>query len=83
MADANNNTIVVIHSGNTVLMPWADHPNIKGILWAGMPGQEAGNSLADILFGLVNPSGRLPITFAKQASDYPSDISWKLEVSAA
>ncbi|CDS10492.1 hypothetical protein LRAMOSA03168 [Lichtheimia ramosa] len=79
VADANNNTIVVIHSGNAVLMPWADHPNIKGILWAGMPGQEAGNSLADILFGLVNPSGRLPITFAKQASDYPSDISWKLE----
>ncbi|KAI7879478.1 glycoside hydrolase [Lichtheimia hyalospora FSU 10163] len=79
VADANKNTIVVIHSGNSIMMPWADHPNIKGILWAGMPGQETGNSLADILFGSVNPSGRLPLTFAKQASDYSADISQKLE----
>lgn len=43
-------------------------------VWAGIQGQEAGNSLVDILWGAVNPSGRLPFTIAKQASDYGADI---------
>jgi beta-glucosidase len=51
-------------------MPWIDHPNIKAVLWPGLPGQESGNSLADIVTGKVNPSGRLPYTIAKKASDY-------------
>lgn len=60
-------------------MPWIDHPNIKAVLWPGLPGQESGNSLADIVTGKVNPSGRLPYTIAKKASDYnvkpdPSDV---------
>lgn len=53
-------------------MPWIDHPNIKAVLWPGLPGQESGNSLADVVTGKVNPSGRLPYTIAKQASDYNS-----------
>jgi beta-glucosidase len=61
-------------------MPWVDHPNIKAIVWPGLPGQESGNSLADILFGDVNPSGRLPYTIAKKAQDYPARISREMEV---
>ncbi|KAI9258827.1 glycoside hydrolase superfamily [Phascolomyces articulosus] len=79
VANTNKNTIVVIHSGNAVMMPWESHPNITGILWPGLPGQETGNSLADILFGDINPSGRLPITIAKQESDYPADVYNKFE----
>ncbi|ORZ00071.1 glycoside hydrolase superfamily [Absidia repens] len=75
VAKANENTVVVIHSPNAVLLPWIDHPNIKAVVWAGYPGQETGNSLADILFGDVNPSGRLPYTIAKRKEDYPIQIS--------
>ncbi|CAO3629970.1 unnamed protein product [Mucor hiemalis] len=79
VADANKNTIVVIHAVGATLMPWIGHPNIKAVLWPGLPGQESGNSLADIVTGKVNPSGRLPYTIAKKASDYnvkpdPSDV---------
>ncbi|KAI8149939.1 beta-glucosidase [Fennellomyces sp. T-0311] len=75
VADANENTVVVIHSVGPVLMPWIENSNIKAIVWPGLPGQESGNSLADILFGDVNPSGRLPYTIAKRDSDYPAGIS--------
>lgn len=44
------------------------------VLWAGLPGTEAGNSLVDVLYGEWNPSGRLPYTIAKNASDYPTMI---------
>ncbi|CAO3696011.1 hypothetical protein G6F70_002472 [Rhizopus microsporus] len=71
VADTNKNTVVVIHSVGPVLMPWIDHPNIKAVVWPGLPGQESGNSLADVVTGMVNPSGRLPYTIAKKASDYP------------
>lgn len=55
-------------------MPWIHHPNIKAVLWPGLPGQESGNSLADIVTGKVNPSGRLPYTIAKKEADYNVDI---------
>ncbi|CAO3636962.1 unnamed protein product [Cunninghamella blakesleeana] len=70
VADANKNTIVVIHSVGPIIMPWIDHPNIKAIVWAGLPGEQSGNSLADILYGDVNPSGRLPYTIAVKEGDY-------------
>lgn len=44
------------------------------VLWAGAPGQEAGNSLMDVLYGNYNPSGRLPYTIAKQPTDYPTRL---------
>ncbi|OZJ02438.1 hypothetical protein BZG36_04403, partial [Bifiguratus adelaidae] len=75
VANANKNTVVVIHSVGPVLMPWIDHPNITAIVWPGLPGQESGNALADVLFGDVNPSGRLPYTIGKSESDYPADVS--------
>ncbi|RCH90483.1 hypothetical protein CU097_010746 [Rhizopus azygosporus] len=79
VASANPNTIVVVHSVGPVLMPWAMNPNIKAIVWPGLPGQESGNSLADILFGDVNPSARLPYTIAKEAYHYPANISQQME----
>lgn len=44
-------------------------------VWAGIQGQEAGNSLVDILWGAVNPSGRLPYTIAKAQSDYGANVA--------
>lgn len=70
----------MIHAAGPVLMPWLDHPNIKAILWPGLPGQESGNSLADILFGKVNPSGRLAYTVAENEEDYSAHISKEFEV---
>lgn len=70
IAAHHNNTIVIVHSTGPILMPWASHENVTAILWAGVQGQEAGNSLTDILYGTWNPSGRLPFTIAQQESDY-------------
>jgi hypothetical protein len=70
-----SNTIVVMHAVGPVLVEaWIDNPNVTAVLAAGLPGQETGNALVDVLFGAVNPSGRLPYTIAKQRSDYPADI---------
>lgn len=43
-------------------MPWADHPNITAIVYAGAPGEQTGPALVDVLWGAVNPSGRLPFS---------------------
>ncbi|ORX47062.1 glycoside hydrolase [Hesseltinella vesiculosa] len=75
VANNNNNTVVVIHSVGAVEMPWLDHPNIKAIVWAGVPGQESGHALADVLYGEVNPSGRLPYTIGKRWEDYSGRAS--------
>ncbi|CAI0642193.1 unnamed protein product [Colletotrichum noveboracense] len=64
-----NNTIVVSHSVGVNTMPWADHPNVKAILAAHLPGQETGNSIVDVLWGDVNPSGRLPYSIPFNSSD--------------
>ncbi|ESK86004.1 glycoside hydrolase family 3 protein [Moniliophthora roreri MCA 2997] len=75
VAAQNNNTIVITHSvGPLIIESWIDHPNITAVLWAGAPGQEAGNSITDILYGDFNPSGRLPFTIAKRAEDYPAHV---------
>ncbi|SPO00260.1 probable beta-glucosidase [Cephalotrichum gorgonifer] len=64
-------TIVVIHSvGPVVVERWVDLPGVKAVVLANLPGQESGNALADILFGDVNPSGRLPYTMGKSLEDY-------------
>ena len=67
-------TIVVMHTvGPAILENWIDLPGVKSVLIAHLPGQESGNALADILFGDVNPSGRLPYTIAKTEQDYGPD----------
>ncbi|CZT09146.1 probable beta-glucosidase precursor [Rhynchosporium agropyri] len=65
-----NNTIVVTHSSGINDLPWADHPNVTAILAAHYPGQESGNSIVDLLYGDVNPSGHLPYTIALSSDDY-------------
>jgi beta-glucosidase len=70
VAKANPKTIVVVYNPAQVLMPWADE--VSAILVGWIPGQEGGNALASVLFGDVNPSGRLPVTYAKSFEDYPA-----------
>jgi len=50
-------------------------PNVVAIVWAGIPGQESGNALVDILYGSTSPSGKLPYTIAKSPADYSSKVS--------
>lgn len=69
VAAANPNTIVVLETGNPVLMPWLDQ--VSGVLEAWFAGSSGDKALANILFGDVNPSGKLPITFPKREADLP------------
>ncbi|KAI9325466.1 glycoside hydrolase superfamily [Zopfochytrium polystomum] len=70
VADSNKNTVVVLNGPGAFLMPWVD--KVKAIIHHHFPGQESGNGLADVVFGDVNPSGRLPYTIAKKLEDYPA-----------
>lgn len=71
VAGANPNTVVVLYGGGPADMTqWVD--KVKGIIQAGYPGQEGGNALAAIIFGEVNPSGRLTVTFPKKLADVPA-----------
>jgi beta-glucosidase len=68
---ANPNTVVVLMGGGPIDMSqWVD--KTKGILQAWYPGMEGGNALAKIIFGEVNPSGKLPMTFPKKLADAPA-----------
>ncbi|KAF2185914.1 glycoside hydrolase family 3 protein [Zopfia rhizophila CBS 207.26] len=64
------NTVVILHGAAPNVLPWKDNANVTAILAAHMPGQETGNSIVDILWGDVNPSGRLPYTIANKEEDY-------------
>jgi beta-glucosidase len=73
-----NNTVVVIHSTGPVLVnDWYQNDNVTAILWAGIPGQESGNSIADVLYGRVNPAARLPFTIGSSRDDYGTDIMYQ------
>jgi beta-glucosidase len=66
---ANPRTIVVLASGGPVLLPWLEQ--VPAVLESWYGGQEMGNALADVLFGDVNPSGKLPVTFPRSERDTP------------
>ena len=70
VAAVQPNTVVVLHNGSPIEMPWADQ--VKGILEAYLGGQAVGAAVVDILFGKVNPSGKLPESFPYQLEDNPS-----------
>ncbi|KAF1953839.1 hypothetical protein CC80DRAFT_476672 [Byssothecium circinans] len=70
VASANANTIVVNSTGVAVAMPWIS--KVSAVLHAWFPGQEAGNAIADVVSGAVNPSGRLPISWPKHIEDAPA-----------
>lgn len=68
------NTIVITHSGGVNSLPFASNPNVTAIIAAHFPGQESGNSIVDILYGDVNPSGKLPYTIARNDTDYNAPL---------
>lgn len=72
-AAANPNTIVVLVSGSPVEMEWADQ--VRAVVAAWYPGMEGGRAIADVLFGRVNPSGKLPVTFPRSLADSPAHAS--------
>lgn len=66
---ANPRTVVVVNAGGPVALPW--HTRVPALLLAWFPGQEAGDGLADVLFGRAEPGGRLPTTWAATQDDVP------------
>jgi beta-glucosidase len=71
VAEANPHTVVVVKSGGPVLMPWA--ARVPAIIQAWYPGQQDGAAVAGVLFGDVNPSAKLPITFPAADADTPAN----------
>ncbi len=69
VAAANPHTIVVLENGGAQVMPWLG--SVSAVLEAWYPGQRGGEAIANILFGSVNPSGKLPITFPASVNDLP------------
>ncbi|CAI7593648.1 unnamed protein product [Penicillium crustosum] len=75
--DVNPNAVVVIQSGTPVTMPWVD--KTKALVQAWFGGNECGNGIADVLYGDVNPSAKLPITFPRRLQDNPSYLNFRSE----
>jgi beta-glucosidase len=73
VAKVNPRTIVVLNTGGAVVMPWLTQ--VKGVLEAWYPGQEDGTAIANVLTGMVDPSGRLPITFPASTAAMPTTTS--------
>ena len=72
VAAANPHTIVVIESGGPVLMPWLT--SVNAVLEAWYPGQNGGPAIANLLFGVANPSGKLPVTFPASDAQLPRPV---------
>ncbi len=74
VAARNPNTVVVVNASSPITMPWLD--DVAAVLYAWYPGQEFGRALADVLFGVVNPAGRLPITLPHRLQDTPGYVNY-------
>jgi beta-glucosidase len=72
VAAANPHTIVVLETGGPVLMPWID--KVAAVVEAWYPGIRGSEAIANLLFGDVNPSGKLPLTFPKSEADLPHPV---------
>jgi len=70
VAAANPDTIVVLNTGSAVTMPW--RAAVRGVIEAWYPGQDDGNEIAAVLFGDVDPSGKLPVTFPTSLAQVPA-----------
>lgn len=67
------NTMVFIHNAGIRLVDaWIEHPNVTAVMFAHLPGQDAGRALVPLIYGDASPSGRLPYTVGKTESDYGS-----------
>ncbi|PHH61794.1 hypothetical protein CDD81_7958 [Ophiocordyceps australis] len=76
VAKRYKNVIVVIHTvGPLVVEEWIDLPSVKSVLVAHLPGQEAGRSLAEVLFGDVSPNGHLPYSMTRKEDDMPESVT--------
>jgi beta-glucosidase len=73
VAAANPNTVVVVNAGSPVSMPWLDA--VAAVMQIWFPGEEVGNSVADVLLGDVEPGGRLPVTIPRRLADTPAYLS--------
>ena len=73
VAAANPHTIVVIESGGPILMPWLGQ--VSAVLEAWYPGQNGGPAIANLLFGVANPSGKLPVTFPASDAQLPRPVT--------
>ncbi|HEY8500278.1 MAG TPA: glycoside hydrolase family 3 C-terminal domain-containing protein [Clostridia bacterium] len=74
VADVQKNTVVVLSNGSPIEMPWLD--KVKGVLECYLGGQAGGGAVADILFGIKNPGGRLAETFPVRLNDNPSFLNF-------
>ena len=74
VAAANPNTVVVLNTGSPIAMPWLDR--VAAVVQAWYPGQECGNAIADVLFGDVPASGKLPQTFPLRLEDNPAYLNY-------
>ena len=81
VAAANPNTVVILHNGSPVEMPWID--KVAGVIEAYLGGQAVGLATIRVLFGDVNPSGRLPESFPVKLSDNPSYLFYGGEADEA
>lgn len=78
VASSCSNTVVIIHSVGPVLVDeWAHHPNVTALLWAGLPGEQSGNALVDVLYGVRSPAGKSPFTWGKKRQDWDADVMYK------
>jgi len=76
---ATGKPVVMVNcSGSAMALPWED-VNLSAILQAWYPGQEGGRAVAEVLFGEVNPSGHLPITFYRTTADLPSFTDYSMK----
>jgi len=73
VAAANPDTVVVLNTGSAVTMPWLSR--VRGVIEAWYPGQDDGDEIAAVLFGDVNPSGKLPVTFPASLSQVPDSTA--------
>ncbi|CAN6626001.1 hypothetical protein TRVA0_010S02520 [Trichomonascus vanleenenianus] len=74
---ANPNTVVVLQSGTPVSLPWIE--KVPALVQAWYGGNETGNAIADVVFGDVNPSGKLPLTYPKRVEDNPAYLTFTSE----
>ncbi|MGW4207293.1 glycoside hydrolase family 3 C-terminal domain-containing protein [Lentzea sp. NPDC004789] len=72
VAAAASRTVVVVNAATPVLMPWLDE--VDAVLWAGLPGQEAGDAVAAALLGHIEPAGRLVTTFPRTDAEAPTPV---------
>ncbi len=70
VAAVNPRTVVVVNAGSPVTMPWID--DVAAVLQVWFPGEEFGEALADMLLGVAEPGGRLPVTMPRRLSDTPA-----------